>query len=128
MTVPGGSGVSDPVGSAALWNHVTYMRADPTTIDTLRLSLVDTTAALAKGTLSSETLTVAFLAQIEAFEADLNAFTFLAEFALSKARTSDRLRRAGLERGALEGVRATPSPGSSCVHAQSEITCRRGEG
>ena len=71
----------------------------------LRLSLVDTTDALKKGTFSSEVVTRAFLDQIAAFEADLNAFTFFSAFSLSKARTSDRLRRAGLERGALEGVR-----------------------
>ena len=82
------------------------MRADPADINTLYVTLVDALAGLEDGTLTSETLTAAYLAQIEKYEPIYNAFTFPNIFALSQARTSDRRRAAGAAIGPMEGVRS----------------------
>lgn len=79
--------------------------ADPAAIDVLTITMADILTALAAGAFTSETLTEAYLAQIEQYEEQLNAFTFLNPFALASARTSDRRRAAGAATGALEGVR-----------------------
>src|SRR5712671_6903782 len=64
--------------------------------DPLAWTLTEASAALAKGTISSEELTKLCLARIAKLDARLNAFiTLTAESALSQARECDRQRKAG---------------------------------
>ena len=61
--------------------------------------------ALARGEISSEDATRAFLARIEARDASLRAFLrVMREEALAAARAADARRRAGTARGPLDGV------------------------
>lgn len=60
--------------------------------------------ALAKGELSSEELTLCFLARIRLHDGHLRSFLELNPQALDEARESDRLRAAGEMKGPLHGI------------------------
>ena len=69
-----------------------------------RKSLVELSAALARGEFSSEELTRACLARVAALDGQLNSFiTVTGEQALAAAREADRRLQAG-EAGALTGI------------------------
>jgi len=61
--------------------------------------------ALARGEIDSEDATRAFLARIEARDSSLRAFIrVMRDEALAAARASDERRRAGADKGALDGI------------------------
>ena len=73
--------------------------------DLITLTIDDAQARLAAGSLSSEELTRAVLARIEATEPALHSFiTVTPELALEQARAADARRAAGAARGPLDGI------------------------
>ncbi len=73
--------------------------------DLALLSAVDAVEVIRTGRATSEALTAACLARIEASEPQLKAWAHLdPEAALIQAREADRIRRAGRATGALHGV------------------------
>jgi Asp-tRNA(Asn)/Glu-tRNA(Gln) amidotransferase A subunit family amidase len=78
---------------------------DLTVTDLTQLTATDASKLMAAGKLTSEDLTKACIARIEAREPEVNAFAhFDAEHALEQARTIDRARAAGKLQGPLVGL------------------------
>ena len=72
--------------STCALQHTVAAHAGPADIDVQQLTLAEALAALADGTLTSEALTLAYLAQIAKYEPVYNAFTFFNEDALTEVR------------------------------------------
>jgi aspartyl-tRNA(Asn)/glutamyl-tRNA(Gln) amidotransferase subunit A len=73
-------------------------------IDIVELTVAQAQAAFADGSLTSESLTQAFLDRIAIYNAHYNAIVFLNPDALADARAIDRRRAAGEKLGPLAGI------------------------
>jgi len=83
-------------------DEVTAARARP--IDVCQLTIASIKDGLGERRFTAEQLTRAYLAQIARWEPTYNAFTFMNEAALERARQIDAQRRHGAELGPLAGV------------------------
>jgi aspartyl-tRNA(Asn)/glutamyl-tRNA(Gln) amidotransferase subunit A len=92
----------------------------PATADCVGLSLTELARELARGSLSSVEVTVAYLERIAALDPRLHAYVDVyRDSALAAAREADRDRRAGRTRGPLHGI---PIALKDLVHVRGRIT------
>jgi amidase len=94
-----------PLAAALCW--ASAITSPAVTLDLSTATIADLNAAFSAGTLTSEKLTAAYLARIEAFEKKgpaINSIITLNPKALDEAKVLDAERKAGKVRGVLHGI------------------------